>query len=152
MLIGTLDDLEAVRKQMRGSGFDPVVARVRGSEKAIGIVMVNEFRDSTFGPYNEVLFIAWAFPENSPVNVKAVDVVNAFSLQTPLDRGATTYVFKLWLNELSPIDGDSFVAVAKCQCYLHALLLRLQEDCSDGVAEDGGHRLRTALARIAPHQ
>ena len=107
MLIGTLDDLEAVRQQMRGSGFDPVVARVRGSEKAIGIVMVNEFRDSTFGPYNEVLFIALAFPENSPGNVKAVDVVNAFSLQTPLDRGATTYVFKLWLNELSPIDGGN---------------------------------------------
>jgi hypothetical protein len=107
MLIGTLDDLAAVREQMRGSGYDPVVARIQGREKAVGIVMLNDFRDSTFGPYKEVLFMALAFPESFPRNVKTVDFVNAFSLQTPLDRGATTYVFKLWLNELSPIDGGN---------------------------------------------
>ncbi len=67
MLVGTLDDVAAVREQMRGSGYDPViVAHAEASEKAIGIVMVNEFRDTTFGPYNEVVFIASAFPEDSP--------------------------------------------------------------------------------------
>ena len=28
MLVGTLDDVAAVREQMRGSGYDPVVARM----------------------------------------------------------------------------------------------------------------------------
>lgn len=107
MLSGTLDDVAGVRGQMRGSGYDPVVARMRGGEKAIGVVMVNDFRDTTFGPYNEVVFIAIAVPEDSPQHLKTVDYVNAFSLQIPLDRGGTTYVFKLWLNELGPIDGGN---------------------------------------------
>ena len=108
MLVGTLDDLTQVRGKMRQSGYDPVVVRMRGGgEKAIGIVMINDFRDSTFGPYNEVVFIATAVPEDSPQSVKAVDYVNAYSLQTPMDRGATTFLFKLWLDELSPIDGGN---------------------------------------------
>lgn len=107
MLTGTLDDVAGVREQMRGSGYDPVIARMWGSEKAIGIIMVNEFRDTTFGPYNEVIFMATVVPAASPESAKAVEYVNALSLQTPLDRGGTTYVFKLWLNELSAIDGGN---------------------------------------------
>jgi hypothetical protein len=108
MLSGTLDDVAAVRESMRGSGYDPVIVRMPdGRGKAIGTVMINEFRDSTFGPYNEVLFSVTAVPVDSPGNLKEVEYVNAFSLQIPLDRGATAYVLKLWLNELSPIDGGN---------------------------------------------
>jgi hypothetical protein len=108
MLMGTLDDLPGVRGQMQGSGYDPVIARMPdGREKATGIVMVNEFRDTTFGPYNELIFMVAAVPEDSPGNTKSVEYVSPFSLQIPMDRGATTYVFKLWLNQLSPIDGGN---------------------------------------------
>jgi hypothetical protein len=108
MLVGTLDDVPAVREQIRGSGYDPVIVRMPdGRGKAIGTVMINEFRDSTFGPYNEVVFIVTAVPLDSPGNVKGIEYVNAFSLQIPLDRGATTYHLKLWLDELSPTDGGN---------------------------------------------
>ena len=108
MLVGTLDDVPAVREEMRGSGYDPVIVRMPdGPEKVVGTVMVNEFRDTTFGPYNEVLFFVAAVPVASPGNVKGIEYVNAFSLQIPLDRGATTYHLKLWLNELSAIDGGN---------------------------------------------
>jgi hypothetical protein len=108
MVIGTLADAREVRERMKGSGYEPVVVRRSGGgEQAIGIVMVNEFRDTTFGPYNEVVFIAVAVPEEVPREAKVVDYVNAFSLQTALDRGATTFTFKLWLNELGPIDGGN---------------------------------------------
>jgi hypothetical protein len=108
MLAGTLDDVTAVREQMRGSGYEPVlVAMPDGREKAIGTVMVNEFRDTTFGPYNEIVFYVTAVPVESPATVKRYDYVNGFSLQVPLDRGATTYQLKLWLSELSPTDGGN---------------------------------------------
>ena len=107
MLSGTLDDVAAVRQQLHGSGYDPMIVRMRGGEKAIGVVMVNDFRDSTFGPYHEVIFIVPAMPEDSPRSIKVVEYVNALSLQTALDRGGTVYVLKLWLNELSPIDGGN---------------------------------------------
>lgn len=108
MVTGTLDDVAAARQQMEGSGYDPVIARMPDrTEKAIGSVMVNEFRDTTFGPYNEVIFIVTAVPEDAPESAKTVDYVNGFSLQTPLDRGATLYLLKLWLNKLRPIDGGN---------------------------------------------
>jgi hypothetical protein len=108
MLSGTLDDVAAVRETMRGSGYEPVIVRMPdGNRKAIGTVMVNEFRDSTFGPYNEVLFSVTTVPMDSPDRLKEVDYLSALSLQIPLDRGATVYVLKLWLNELSPIDGGN---------------------------------------------
>lgn len=108
LLTGTLDDVAGVREQMRGSGYAPVTVRMPdGREKAIGIVMVNDFRDCTFGPYKEVIFMVTAVPEESRPILKVVEYVNAFSLQVPLDRGATTYVLKLWLNELGPIDGGN---------------------------------------------
>ena len=108
MVVGTLDDVPAVRDQMRASGYDPVIVRMRdGREKAIGTVMVNEFRDTTFGPYNEVVFFVTTVPVDSPRSVKRIEYVNAFSLQIPLDRGATTYHLKLWLNELSAVDGGN---------------------------------------------
>ena len=108
MLSGTLDDVAAVREHMRGSGYEPVIVRMSdGRVKAIGTVMVNEFRDCTFGPYNEVIFCITAVPVDSPANLKAIEYVNAFSLQIPLDRGATVYTLKLWLDELSPIDGGN---------------------------------------------
>jgi hypothetical protein len=108
MLVGTLDDTAQVREKMRRSGQHPVVVRMGGGvEKAIGIVMVNEFRDTTFGPYNELIFMATSVPEDAPRNVAAIDYVNPYSLQIPLDQGAAVYVFKLWLNELAPIDGGN---------------------------------------------
>ena len=108
MLAGTLDDVPAVREQIRGSGYEPVIVRMPdGRGKAIGTVMVNEFRDSTFGPYNEVVFFVTAVPVDSPGNVKGIEYVNAFSLQVPVDQGATTYHLKLWLDELSPTDGGN---------------------------------------------
>jgi hypothetical protein len=108
MLLGTLDDVSAVRETVRGSGYEPVIVRMPdGCGKAIGALMINEFRDSTFGPYNEVIFYVTAVPIDSPGNVKEIEYVNAFSLQIPLDRGATTYQLKLWLDELSPIDGGN---------------------------------------------
>jgi hypothetical protein len=131
MLIGTLDDVVGVRDEMRGSRYDPVLARTRAGEKAIGIVMVNEFRDTTFGPYNEVIFMALAVPQDSSSRSdRVVEYVNAFSLQIPLDRGATTYAFKLWLNELSPIDGgNDYLGTNKELGYFQF------EDRSDGMRE-----------------
>jgi hypothetical protein len=108
MLTGTLDNISAVREELRGSTYEPVLLRMPdGRDRAIGTVMVNEFRDSTFGPYNEVVFIVTAVPVDSPENAKRIEYVNAFSLQIPADRGATTYLLKLWLNQLSPIDGGN---------------------------------------------
>jgi len=108
MVTGTLDNVAAVRDHMRGSGYEPVTVRMRGGgEKAIGIVMVNDFRDTTFGPYNEVIFIAIAVPADSAPHLKSVEYVNGFSLETALDRGATCFPFKLWLDELGPIDGGN---------------------------------------------
>lgn len=108
MLTGTLDDVTGVRERMRGSGYDPVIARMAdGRAKAIGTIMVNEFRDTTFGPYDEIVFYVTAVPDDSPSEVKCVEYVNAYSLQVPLDRGATTYQLKLWLSELSPTDGGN---------------------------------------------
>jgi len=107
MITGTLDDLSAVRAHMRGSGYEPVTARRGSDEKAIGIVMVNEFRDTTFGPYNEIILIATAVPTNSPASLKSVEHVNGFSLEAPIEQGATCFPFKLWLDQLSPIDGGN---------------------------------------------
>jgi hypothetical protein len=108
MIVGTLDDASGVRAIMGGSGFEPVIVRMPdGRGKAIGTVMVNEFRDTTFGPYNEVVFFVTTVPSESPEHLKRIDYVNGFSLQLPLDRGATTYQLKLWLNELSPTDGGN---------------------------------------------
>jgi hypothetical protein len=107
MITGTLDDVAAVRAHMRGSGYEPVTARRGSVEKAIGIVMVNEFRDTTFGPYNEVILIAMAVPTNSSASLKSVDYVNGFSLEAPIEQGATCFPFKLWLDQLGPIDGGN---------------------------------------------
>jgi hypothetical protein len=108
MLTGTLDDVAGVRGLLRGSGYEPVIVGMPGGrDRAIGIVMVNEFRDSTFGPYNEVIFIVTAVTEDAPARLRRVDYVNAFSLQIPLDLGATVYTLKLWLNEVGPIDGGN---------------------------------------------
>jgi len=107
MVLGTLGDVAAVRERMRGSGYEPVVVRRGEANHAVGIVMVNEFKDTTFGPYNEVIFMAAAMPVEAPAPAKCVDFVNAFSLQSALDRGAATFVFKLWLNQLGPIDGGN---------------------------------------------
>ncbi|HEY6727713.1 MAG TPA: acetoacetate decarboxylase family protein, partial [Polyangiaceae bacterium] len=86
----------------------PVVVRMPdGVEKAIGGVMVNEFRDTTFGPYNEVIFSVTAVPKHAQASLKCVQYINGFSLQTPVDRGATLYLLKLWLDQLSPIDGGN---------------------------------------------
>lgn len=131
MLTGTLDDVPAVREQIRGSGYDPVIVRMPdGRGKAIGTVMVNEFRDTTFGPYNEVVFIVTVVPVDSPENVKGIEYVNAFSLQIPFDRGATNYLLKLWLNELSPTDGgnDNLDTNKELGCFVF-------EDKSDGSRE-----------------
>lgn len=108
MITGTLDNVDGARMSMEGSGYAPVIVHMPGGiRKAIGTVMVNEFRDTTFGPYNEVIFSVTAVPENAPERLKSVQYVNAFSLQTPLDRGATLYLLKLWLDQLSPIDGGN---------------------------------------------
>jgi hypothetical protein len=108
MITGTLEEPSQARNWMRESGYVPVTVRSRGGAgQAIGIIMVNEFRDTTFGPYNEVILMATAVREDAPDHLKAVEYVNPYSLQTPLDRGATTFVFKLWLNELGPIDGGN---------------------------------------------
>ncbi|HEU4690700.1 MAG TPA: hypothetical protein VFS23_20165 [Vicinamibacterales bacterium] len=108
MLVGTLDEVTAVKAQIRGSGYEPVLVRMPdGREKAIGTVMINEFRDTTFGPYDEIVFYVSAVPVDSPATVKRYEYVNGFSLQVPLDRGATTYQLKLWLSELSPTDGGN---------------------------------------------
>lgn len=131
MLVGTLDDVPAVREVMRGSGYEPVIVRMPdGRQKAIGTVMVNEFRDTTFGPYDEVVFFVTTVPVDSPGNVKWVEYVNAFSLQIPLDRGATTYHLKLWLNKLSPTDGgnDNLGTNKELGCFSF-------EDKSDGSRE-----------------
>jgi hypothetical protein len=131
MIVGTLDDVAGVRGQMQGSGYEPVIARMPdGRGKAIGTVMVNEFRDTTFGPYDEVVFFVTAVPEESPAEAKCVEFVNAFSLQIPLDRGATTYHLKLWLSELSPTDGgNDFLGTNKeLGCFSF-------EDKSDGTRE-----------------
>jgi hypothetical protein len=131
MIVGTLDDVAAVNEQIQGSGYQPVtVAMPDGREKAIGTIMVNEFRDTTFGPYDEVVFYVTAVRVDSPPSVKRVEYVNAFSLQVPLDRGATTYQLKLWLSELSPTDGgNDFLGTNKeLGCFHFA-------DLSDGTRE-----------------
>ena len=107
MLVGTLRDVSGVRTSMRDSGFEPVIVRVRGQEMAIGIIMVNEFRDSTFGPYNELVLMVMAIGDGAPQPLRVIDFVNAYSLQVALHRGATTYILKLWLDQLSPIDGGN---------------------------------------------
>ena len=118
----------AVNEQMRGSGYEPVtVAMPDGREKAIGTIMVNEFRDTTFGPYNEVVLYMTCRPRGLAAQRQGVEYVNAFSLQAPLDRGATTYHLKLWLSELSPTDGgNDFLGTNKeLGCFQF-------EDLSDG--------------------
>jgi geranylgeranyl diphosphate synthase type II len=108
MITGTLDDVDGARKSMEGSGYEPVIVHMPGGvRKAIGTVMVNEFRDTTFGPYNEVIFAVTAVPQGVPEPLKSVRYVNPFSLQTPVDRGATLYLLKLWLDQLSPVDGGN---------------------------------------------
>ena len=128
MLVGTLANLPAVVEQMRGSGYEPVIVVMPdGREHAIGTIMVNEFRDTTFGPYDEIVFYVTAVPVDSPPSVKRVDYVNALSLQVPLDAGATTYQLKLWLSELSPTDGgNDFLGTNKELGCFHF------EDRSDG--------------------
>jgi hypothetical protein len=131
MIVGTLDDVPAVTEQMRGSGYEPVIVIMpNGGRKAIGTVMINEFRDTTFGPYDEVVFYVTAVPVDSPSIGKKVEYVNGFSLQVPLDRGATTYQLKLWLSELSPTDGgNDFLGTNKeLGCFRFA-------DLSDGTRE-----------------
>jgi hypothetical protein len=131
MLVGTLDDVPAVKQQIRGSGYEPaIVAMPDGREKAIGTVMVNQFRDTTFGPYDEIVFYVTAVPRDAPAAVKRVEYVNAFSLQVPLDRGATTYQLKLWLSELGPTDGgNDFLGTNKeLGCFQF-------EDLSDGTRQ-----------------
>ncbi len=108
IISGTLDDLPAIREQMKGSGYEPVLARMPGGgEKAIGRVMVNNFRDTTFGPYKEVIFTVTAVPAEPLGGGLTVDYVNGFSLQVPLDRGATMYMLKLWLDQMGPIEGGN---------------------------------------------
>lgn len=108
MITGTLDNVRGARQCMEESGYEPVVVRMPdGVEKAIGGVMVNEFRDTTFGPYNEVIFSVTAVPQHVQAPLKSVQFINGFSLQTPLDRGASLYLLKLWLDQLSPIDGGN---------------------------------------------
>ena len=108
MIVGTLADPGFLRQKMRGSGYLPVTVRMPdGREMAIGIVMINEFRDTTFGPYDEVVLMTSAVHERAPEYTRTIDYVNAYSLQIPLDRGATVFTFKLWLNQLSPIDGGN---------------------------------------------
>ncbi len=108
MITGMLDNLATVRERMSGSGYEPVIARMPdGSEKAIGTVMVNNFRDSTLGPYQELIFIVIAVPTNASKGAFTVDYVNGFSLQVPLDRGATMYMLKLWLDQMRPIEGGN---------------------------------------------
>lgn len=108
MITGTLDDVRGARSCMADSGYEPVVVRMPdGVEKAIGGVMVNEFRDTTFGPYNEVIFSVTAVPTEVRAPLKVVQFINGFSLQTALDRGATLYLLKLWLDQPSPIDGGN---------------------------------------------
>lgn len=108
MVTGTLDDVRGAKRCMEESGYEPVLVRMpEGTDKAIGTVMVNEFRDTTFGPYNEVIFSVTAVPTQAQTRLKSVQFVNGFSLQTALDRGATLYLLKLWLDQLSPIDGGN---------------------------------------------
>lgn len=108
MLVGTLDNVAGARNSMAESGFEPLVVRMpNGVEKAIGAVAVNEFRDTTFGPYNELIFAVTAVPEGAAAALKYIHYVNGFTLQTALDRGATLYILKLWLDQLSPIDGGN---------------------------------------------
>jgi hypothetical protein len=108
IISGTLDDLGAIREQIKGSGYEPVLARMPGGdEKAIGRVMVNDFRDTTFGPYKEVIFTVTAVRADAPPTSLTVDYVNGFSLQVPLDRGATMYMLKLWLDQMRPIEGGN---------------------------------------------
>jgi hypothetical protein len=108
MIAGTLDSLSGARMCMAESGYEPVTVQMPGGgKKAIGTVMVNEFRDTTFGPYNELIFSVTAVPEHGPEPLRSVPFVNGFSLQKPLDRGATLYLLKLWLDQLSPIDGGN---------------------------------------------
>jgi hypothetical protein len=108
MITGTLDNLSGARMSMAESGYEPVIVHMPGGgKKAIGTVMVNEFRDTTFGPYNELIFCVTAVPEHVPETLRSVPFVNGFSLQKPLDRGATLYLLKLWLDQLSPIDGGN---------------------------------------------
>ena len=73
MLVGfsTTSRLSASRS---GSGYEPVIVHMPdGGGKAIGTVMVNEFRDTTFGPYDEIVFFVTAVPEDSPSNLKCID-------------------------------------------------------------------------------
>jgi hypothetical protein len=128
MLVGTLDGVSAVNEQMQGSGYQPVIVSMPdGREKAIGTIMVNEFRDTTFGPYDEIVLYVTAVPSDSLPNLKRIEYVNAFSLQVPLDAGATTYQLKLWLSELSPTDGgNDFLGTNKELGCFHF------EDLSDG--------------------
>ncbi|MEZ4272036.1 MAG: hypothetical protein R3C68_11600 [Myxococcota bacterium] len=105
---GTLDNVDKVREHMKGSGFDPILVNMPdGSQKAIGSVFINEVKDSTFGPYNEFIFVIAAVPSDAPASAKSVDYVNGFSLQVPYDRGAAMYLSKLWLDELGPIEGGN---------------------------------------------
>jgi hypothetical protein len=78
-----------------------------GRARAIGTIMINEFRDTTFGPYKEVVFFVTAVPTDSRGSARTIDYVNGFSLQVPLDQGATTFHLKLWLDELNPTDGGN---------------------------------------------
>jgi hypothetical protein len=108
MITGTLDNVQGARMSMEGSGYEPVIVDMPGSvRKAIGTLMVNEFRDTTFGPYNEVILSVTAVPKDVPETLKSIRYVNGFSLQAPLDRGATLYLLKLWLDQLGPIDGGN---------------------------------------------
>lgn len=108
MIVGTLADPAFLGQKMRGSGYLPVTVRMPdGREMAIGIVMINEFRDTTFGPYDEVVLMTSAVHERAPEYTRTIDYVNAYSLQIPLDRGGTVFTLKLWLNQLSPIDGGN---------------------------------------------
>jgi hypothetical protein len=108
LITGTLDNLSGARMSMAGSGFEPVVVDMPGGgKKAIGTMWVNEFRDTTFGPYNELIFGIMAVPEQGSGVPRSVPFVNGFSLQRPLDQGATLYFLKLWLDQLAPIDGGN---------------------------------------------
>jgi hypothetical protein len=108
IVTGTLDNVELIRNQMEGSGFEPVLARKDdGTSVAIGSVWVNTTKDSSLGPSQQMAFGITAVPENAPPENKEIKYENEMSLQVPMDKGATLFLQKSWTNQLPNLDASN---------------------------------------------
>lgn len=94
-LFGTVR-YEVVEDLMKDSGMEPVKFSKVGKELAVLQVFFNTIRDSSLGPYTELIFMTHARKVGS--QRRAIEWVNSASTLTPYGVQPTLYLLKLYLD------------------------------------------------------